>query len=222
VSVRLARRVPIGVPRLRVHSDSWSLLVGAALVLISFVAYLLCARLYDAGRGDYFYLADSFLHGRTWLDATLPPFDDVIVNGRLYIPFGPFPAVLFMPLVALVGPDTAITWQPIVDAAIATFDVWLVWLLVGRLGVTRLSDRTWLAVLLGFSTAMWWITTRGGVWHIAELCIDRSDSGVAYLMIGPRTAALVAVLPDAPTPPQNTWRRGWRPLRRRSVSDPDG
>ena len=55
-----------------------------------------------------------------------------------------------------------------------------------------------------------------------ELSIDRSGSGVAYLMIGPRSAALVAVPPDAPTPPQNTWRRGWRPLRRRSVSDPDG
>ena len=25
-------------------------------------------RDFDAGRGDFFYLADAFLHGRTWLD----------------------------------------------------------------------------------------------------------------------------------------------------------
>ena len=187
----------MSMPRIRFRAGGSTLLVGGTLVLVSFVVYLLGARLYNAGRGDYFYLADSFLHGRTWLEANLPPFDDVLVNGKLYIPFGPLPAVLFMPLVALVGPDTAITWQPIVDAAIAAFDVWLVWLLVGRLGVTRLSDRTWLAVLFGFSTAMWWITTRGGVWHIAEL-VGPALTLLALLELqGHRRAWLIGLLAGA-------------------------
>ena len=30
--------------------------------------YWLANREFDAGRGDFFYLADAFLHGRTWLD----------------------------------------------------------------------------------------------------------------------------------------------------------
>ena len=43
------------------------------------------------------------------------------------------------------------------------------WWLVGRLGVSRLRDRFWLALLFGFSTQILWITTRGGVWHTGQL-----------------------------------------------------
>jgi len=39
--------------------------VGAALIGVSFVVYLLSSRGFDATRGDLFYLADAFLHGRT-------------------------------------------------------------------------------------------------------------------------------------------------------------
>jgi len=55
-----------------------------------------------------------------------------------------------------------------------------------------------------------------------ELFIERSDSGVPHLVVGPRTAAVVAVVPDAPAHRRDGWRRSWRPLRRRAVSDPDG
>ena len=30
-------------------------------------------------------------------------------------------------------------------------------------------NRTWLAILFGFSTQILWITTRGGVWHTGQL-----------------------------------------------------
>jgi hypothetical protein len=32
-----------------------------------------------------------------------------------------------------------------------------------------MGDRAWLAVLFGFSTPLWWVTTRGGVWHTGQL-----------------------------------------------------
>ena len=35
---------------------------------VSALIYWLANREFDAGRGDFFYLADAFLHGRTWLD----------------------------------------------------------------------------------------------------------------------------------------------------------
>ena len=41
---------------------------GLALVAVSALIYWLADRDFDAGRGDFFYLADAFLHGRTWLD----------------------------------------------------------------------------------------------------------------------------------------------------------
>ena len=43
------------------------------------------------------------------------------------------------------------------------------WWLLGRIGVARLVDRLWLAVLFGFSTQILWVTTRGGVWHTGHL-----------------------------------------------------
>ena len=41
--------------------------IGLALAALSGVIYWLADRQFDAGRGDLFYLADAFLHGRTWL-----------------------------------------------------------------------------------------------------------------------------------------------------------
>jgi hypothetical protein len=60
-------------------------------------------RNFNAGRGDFFYLADAFLHGRTWLTQALGPYDNVVIGGRVYVPFGPFPAILLMPIVAIFG-----------------------------------------------------------------------------------------------------------------------
>jgi hypothetical protein len=76
-------------------------LVGLALVTISGVVYWVANRGYDAGRGDFFYLADAFLQGRTWLDIRLGPWDVIPVGDRFYVPFAPFPGVVLIPVVAL-------------------------------------------------------------------------------------------------------------------------
>ena len=89
------------------------------------------------------------------------------------MPFAPFPAFVLAPLVALVGPATAAGWEPVVNACWPTAGLALLWRLAGRLGVASLADRTWLLVLFGFSTATWWVTMRGGVWHTGQL--DRLD-----------------------------------------------
>ena len=57
------------------------------------VVYWLSTASFDAGRGDFFYLADAFLHGRTWLDFAPGPNDVISVGGRFYVPFAPFPAI---------------------------------------------------------------------------------------------------------------------------------
>ena len=50
-------------------------LAGLLVALAAFFVYWLSDRAYDAGRGDLFYLADAFLHGRTWIDVALGPLD---------------------------------------------------------------------------------------------------------------------------------------------------
>ena len=143
--------------------------VGVVLVAIAAVVYWQSARFFDAGRPDLFYLADAFLHGQVWLESPLGPADVIVIDGRAYVPFAPFPAVAFIPLVALIGPATATAWQPLINALLAAFDVGLVWMLLGRLGVRSLGDRFWIALLFGFSTQVWWVVTRGGVWHTGHL-----------------------------------------------------
>ena len=151
--------------------------VGIGITLVAFVAYL-CAcwdlsagRFYGFGvaRPDYFYLADAFLHGRTWLEQALGPFDVVSIDGRVYLPFAPFPALALVPLVAAVGPVVAASWEPILNAGLAAATVGLCWALLGRLGVFAMGPRFWLAILFGFSTAILWVTSRGGVWHTGQL-----------------------------------------------------
>ena len=43
-------------------------IVGFRVVAVSALIYWWAAKDFDAYRGDFFYLADAFLHGRTWLD----------------------------------------------------------------------------------------------------------------------------------------------------------
>src|SRR5687767_9882413 len=147
--------------------------VGMVLVLVSGVVYWLSNNRYDAGHGDFFYLARSFVEGRVWLDADMRshvgPWDVLQVGNRFYVPFAPFPAILFMPLALVFDPVVLDHWELGINAALAAGVIGLAWMLMGRLGVQRLTDRFWLVVLLGFSTQLWWVTTRGGVWHTGHI-----------------------------------------------------
>jgi hypothetical protein len=145
------------------------LTAGLVLIGASWLVYWFCARGFDAGRGDIFYLAQAFTQARTWLDFRPGPWDVIAIDGRYYVPFAPFPSIAFAPFAAVVGAVTLDRWEAVIDAVLAAFDVGLLWALLGRLGVARLVDRFWLAVLFGFSTAMLNITTRGGVWHTGQL-----------------------------------------------------
>ena len=145
-------------------------LAGVALAGVAFLVYWLTNRAFEAGRGDFFYLADAFLHGRTWIDFVPGAFDVIYgPDGRVYVPFAPFPAIVLMPLVTVVGAVTADQWESGINAGFAAFGLLIAWWVSGRIGVERLRDRTALVVLLGFGTQMWWVTTRGGVWHTGHL-----------------------------------------------------
>ena len=69
------------------------LVIGLGVVAVAALVYWLSDRYFDAGRGDFFYLADAFLHGRTYLDFRPGANDVIIEGGRFYVPFAPFPAI---------------------------------------------------------------------------------------------------------------------------------
>jgi hypothetical protein len=171
--------------------------VGFLVVAVSAVVYWLANRQFDAGRGDFFYLADAFLHGRTWLTVRLGPYDVIPVDGHYFVPFAPFPAIALMPLVAITGPLTADQLESGINALLAAAGVGMCWWLMGRLGVARLVDRLWLALLFGFSTQILWVTTRGGVWHTGQLIATILTFGCLIELEGRRRAWLVGLTAGA-------------------------
>ena len=172
-------------------------LLGLLLVAVSAIVYWLANRQFDAGRGDFFYLADAFLHGRTWLQFQPGPYDVIISGGRFYVPFAPFPAVVLMPLVAVIGAVSADQIESGINALLAAASVGLCWMLLGRIGVRRLIDRVWLSILFGFSTQILWITTRGGVWHTGQLIATILTFACLVELWGRQRAVLIGLLAGA-------------------------
>ena len=176
---------------------STSLLIGLAIVAVSALIYWLANRLFDAGRGDFFYLADAFLHGRVGIDTRLGPNDVIPVGDAFYVPFAPFPAVALMPVVAILGPVRADQVESGINALLAASGVGMCWWLLGRIGVARLTDRFWLTILFGFSTQILWVTTRGGVWHTGHLIATILTFACLIELFGRRRALLVGLLAGA-------------------------
>jgi hypothetical protein len=172
-------------------------LLGGGLAALSALIYWLAARDFDAGRGDFFYLADAFLHGRTWLDFRPGPNDVIIVGDRFYVPFAPFPAIALVPAVALLGAVGADEVESGINALLAAGGVGLCWMLLGRIGVRRLTDRLALVVLFGFSTQILWVTTRGGVWHTGHLIATILTFACLIELLGRQRAFMIGLLAGA-------------------------
>jgi len=184
---------------MRVRADR-ATLVGLGVVTVSTLLYWLSNRQFDAGRGDFFYLAEAFLHGRSWLTFQPGMWDVIIVGDRFYVPFAPFPAIALMPVVAVLGAVTADQVESGINAALAGAAVGMCWWLLGRVGMGRLRnrlDRLWLTVLFGFSTQILWITTRGGVWHTGQLIATILTFACLLELWGARRAWLIGLLAGA-------------------------
>jgi hypothetical protein len=170
---------------------------GLAVAAVFALLYWLSNRQFDAARGDFFYLADAFLHGRTWLAAPLGPNDVIPIDGRFYVPFAPFPAIALMPLVAVIGPVTADQLESGINAVLAAACVGMCWWLLGRIGVRRAMDRLWLSILFGFSTQILWVTTRGGVWHTGQLIATILTLACLIELFGRQRAWLIGLCAGA-------------------------
>lgn len=170
-------------------------LVG--LLVVATAVYWISAHAFDAGRPDLFYLADAFLHGRLGLERAFGPADVIVVGDRVFVPFAPFPALTFVPLVALFGPELVTEWQPLVNATLAATGLGACWWMLARIGVASIGDRLWLTVLWGFSTAIWFTTTRGGVWHTGHLVASILTFAGLVELFGRRRPLVLGLLAGA-------------------------
>lgn len=165
--------------------------------LLATIGFLIINGRIEGGRQDFFYLADAFLHGRTWLTFQIGQYDVIPIDGHVYVPFAPFPAFVDLPLVAALGPDIAAAFAQLIDAVIAGFSVGAMWLVLERVGVARAIDRAWLALLFAITTPLMWVTIRGGVWHESQVLATGLTMLVLVELTGRRRPLLVGLAAGA-------------------------
>ena len=132
--------------------NSWR---GAVLAgLYAFSVFWVTAHVQTVFRWDFYFLADAFLHGRTWVEYPLSgAIDTVTRNGHVYVPFAPLPAALLMPLVAVFGVLPLLPWEPTINAALAATSAALAWALIARFA-DGIRTRIWLTAFFAFTTAV--------------------------------------------------------------------
>jgi hypothetical protein len=140
------------------------------LALAVFVTLL--PELPKSGENNLYTLqAEAFLQGR--LALARPHHDVAIYNGRYYVPFPPFPALVLLPFVAVFG--VAHTYPVPIALVLAIVSVFVFVRLLRRLQLK--SDATfWLTLAFFFGTGYWYVTANtAGVWFFAHvvaiLCI---------------------------------------------------
>ena len=156
-------------------------------LLLALGIYLACLVVFAVLAGDrlfthtpynhFAHLADAWLHGRQDLRGGAPGYamnnDFAVYDGKTYISFPPFPAVLMLPLVALSGsPENFRDGQFIVWlAGIGPAVLFLILEKMRRTGRTERTERenVVLSVLFAVGTVYFFSAVQGTVWFAAHV-----------------------------------------------------
>jgi hypothetical protein len=143
----------------------------AARLFVAFLAVYGLTAGVSLGRHSlaphFVYLAESFLHGRLDLiHVPDPSYDLTFFAGRWYVSFPPLPALLMLPLVATRGLAVSDVAFSVVLGAV---NVSLFYAVLSRLGTWGSGFRTWLCVLVGLGTPLWYCAALGSVWYTAHV-----------------------------------------------------
>jgi hypothetical protein len=141
---------------------------------------------------NYVLLAYSiWFDHHVWIDALWPgpAIDAVLFDGHRYIVNDPVPAILILPLVALVGTNAN---QTLLACLLCGVAVGAAYALLQRIGLTT-ARTIWLVVFFLLGTDLLWCSMLGDVWFIAQ------TSAVAFVLLalcelaGKRRGWLVAL-----------------------------
>jgi len=162
------------------------LLIGSVTYTIYRVTGYFMNRVDTPSKAYWHLLADAFNHGH--LDLTAPPttHDLTLYNGKWYVPNPPLPAILLMPVVALLGVEGVN--MTIVSALLGALNAVIVYLVLryaAESGMTtcKRSANLWLTAVFALSTNHIWLATTGQMWFISQL--------VTILFIGLGTIAVI-------------------------------
>jgi hypothetical protein len=154
-----------------------NLIVASSLFLLGLIAILGLQARWHIGLGSvssdsqFVYQAESLLHGHWDLNLPFRVTDIVIIHGKSYIVYPPFPAILLMPFVAIFGLATSDTLFTAVCSAI---NLGVLFLLLEQLRALGLTRRVWLehvviSLLLWFGSINLWLSIGGRMWFTAHI-----------------------------------------------------
>ncbi len=161
--------------------------VAAIVYVVAVVVYAIFAgdRLKTHSPDNHFaYLADAYLHGTLSVrcDAGLPPVGETCppggggndwarYNDRWFVAFPSFPAVVYMPFVAVAGRAFR---NRILDVLLAGLAPAILYLFLEKLSKRGYSLRSWrenvaFAALFAFGTVYFYTSVQGSVWFVAHV-----------------------------------------------------
>jgi hypothetical protein len=157
-------------------------------LILALVLYLICASVFATVAGStrltehtqfnhFALLADAWLHGRQDLAHGAPAYaqnnDFAVFEGKTYISFPPFPALLMLPLVKLAGsPENFRDGQFIIWlAGLGPSLLFLVLEQLRRTGRSPRSERENLVFsgIFAFGTVYFFTAVEGTVWYAAQV-----------------------------------------------------
>jgi hypothetical protein len=190
----LAGKVPLGF-------NKKTAILLLALFLFAFAVYYITGEGHASWYDYYVRLADAFLHGRLYLLDNPSWLNELIPSAAgYYVVYPPFPAVLMVPFVAIFGLSLN---QTLFGLFFAAATVPLAYL-VAKSALAKLKPNTqisaqtciWFAVLFGFGTIFWYLSSIGSVWLIAQViatffmmlalyeCFNRNRPLLVGLLVG--------------------------------------
>lgn len=152
----------------RYESAVYSLLVTAALISLYFFNFAVTS--FGVADAHFLWQARAFLHGRTDIDpafiSTVGPIDTVWRDGKYYWPLGPLPSLMFVPFVALYGPDMRI--ETVAHCLLAIAAALLSYRLA-RLRGLRPAEALWAALAFSLGSVMIGLLYTNGPWFFENL-----------------------------------------------------
>ncbi len=153
---------------------SWR--IGAALTVVAALVYVVSNPLHSDFYNHFVWQAEAWLHGRLAISfpvSTGPHqnwyFQDVAPDpghpGLGIIPFPPLPAVVLLPVVAVLGLATPAS---LTAALLGAVDVALAWRLCRRVAADR-GVALAATVFFGFGTVAWYAAAIGTTWFLAHI-----------------------------------------------------
>ncbi|MBI3397303.1 hypothetical protein HY045_02400 [Candidatus Woesebacteria bacterium] len=134
--------------------------------LISFIIYFVSS----GGTTPYNYftrLAESFINGKYYITQNPPWLNELIPGGpgKYFVVYPPMPAILAIPFVFLFGanfPQQILAH--IVGAGIVTITFLIAYLIKKDVKLA-----IWSALLAGFGTIIWFLSSVGSVWYLGQI-----------------------------------------------------